>query len=76
MFKNFDLDNLVTSVDYNKFEQLLKETKYNEEKTKRIVQGFKYEFPLGYQGKRVKYRNLYQISSCALEMKLTFGIKL
>ena len=52
MFMNYDLMNLITPVKIDKLEELLKETKYDEGKTREIVTGFKYGFPLGYKGRR------------------------
>ena len=50
-FTNFDLQNIVTPVNVNNFEQLLLETGYDSSKTKYLIKGFKNGFSLKYKGK-------------------------
>lgn len=47
---NFDLDNVVTPVDWVKLDELLRETGYCPNKSKTLVEGFKNGFRLGYSG--------------------------
>ena len=49
-FANFDIENVVTPVNVDRFEQLLVQTKYDEAKTKFLVDGFRNGFSLGYEG--------------------------
>ena len=48
--ENFDLENIYTSVDANKFKELLVEIGYPKDKVRFIVNGFKNGFPLHYEG--------------------------
>ena len=49
-FENFDLESVVTPVDYRKLEQLLLESEYSEVKTHEVVKGFKDGFDLSFRG--------------------------
>ena len=49
-FSNFDLENVVSPVNADVLEKLLVESDYNAKKTKRIVEGFRRGFDLGYRG--------------------------
>ena len=49
IFENFNLTEIVTPINPDKFKQLLVETGYNRSKTKEIITGFREGFPLGYQ---------------------------
>ena len=49
-FENLDTENLFSPVDYKALEKLLSDTKYNKEKTKYLVDGFRDGFDLGYRG--------------------------
>ena len=49
-FENLDEENLVSPVNPTYFEELLKESNYDERKTKFIVNGFKNGFTLEYRG--------------------------
>ena len=49
-FENFDLENVITPVDVDKYEKLLKLYNYNSRKTNKLVNGFKYGFSIGYEG--------------------------
>ena len=49
-FENFDLENVVTPVNVPALKQLLDETGYNLEKSKKIIDGFTNGFSLGYSG--------------------------
>ena len=41
---------MVTLIQVNRLEQLLTESKYDVNKSKLLVKGFKYGFDLGYRG--------------------------
>ena len=49
-FENFDLQSIVTPVNADRLEQLLIETKYPKNKTKKLIDGFRNGFDLGYRG--------------------------
>ena len=49
---NLDLDNIITPVNVNKFEELLREASYNENETDYLINGFRNGFSLEYQGSR------------------------
>ena len=52
-FENFNLEEIVTPVKVNKFEQILRESSYDKFDTENfqfLVNGFKYGFPLGFEG--------------------------
>ena len=60
-FENFDLDNIITPVDYRAFERLLNETSYDTNETKFITEGFRDGFSLEYQANekvQIHSRNL------------------
>ena len=48
--ENFDLESVVSPVDYRQLQHLLQETNYNEFETKFLVSGFKEGFSLEYNG--------------------------
>ena len=48
--ENFDLTNIVTSVNIDVFEHLLREANYDESEVNFITDGFRHGFSLGYQG--------------------------
>ena len=50
MYDNFDLKNVITPVRPEAFEQLLTQYNYDEEKTRFLIEGFKYGFSIGYEG--------------------------
>ena len=50
MYENFDLNNIVTPVNAEKFRQLPVDTNYNKDETDFVYQGFKYGFSLEYTG--------------------------
>ena len=50
MVENRDLDNIITPVKAEQFEQLLNEAQYDSGKTKYLIDGFKQGFSLQYQG--------------------------
>ena len=71
MYQNYDLSNIVTPVNANKFEYLLKQCNYDPEKTKYVVQGFKEGFSLGYEGnEKVKLRSPNLILRVGSEIEL------
>ena len=49
-YENFDLDNLVTPVNVQQLESLLKNSSYDAEKTAFLVDGFTNSFSIGYEG--------------------------
>ena len=49
-YENFDLDTIVTPVNYLRLEQLLKLTSYDPVETQYIIDGFKSGFDIGYRG--------------------------
>ena len=60
-YENFDLEEMVTPVNYKQLDQLLVETGYPDEKRVKLVNGFKNGFDLGYRGNpdiQLKSRNL------------------
>ena len=50
MYQNFNLEDIITLVDADKLEEMLKESGYDEAKTEFLVSGFCQGFTLGYQG--------------------------
>ena len=48
--ENYDLQSIVTPVDYKKLRELLLETGYEKEKMKFLIDGFKNGFDIGYWG--------------------------
>ena len=44
------MENIVTPIDPDGFEELLKQTGYDDNKTKYIINGFKFGFSLEYEG--------------------------
>ena len=51
-YENFDLETIVTPVDADEFERLLKESKYDQSKIDFVISGFQQGFPLHYEGPR------------------------
>ena len=49
-FDNYDLDQLVTPMDAERFNELLVESGYDDELRREVIQGFKEGFDLGYEG--------------------------
>ena len=49
-YENFDLQNVVTPVDVDRYEQLLLILGYDKNKSKELVTSFREGFSLGYQG--------------------------
>lgn len=49
-WENFDITNIVTSVNADLLESLLKESLYDEMETRFLTNGFRFGFPLGYEG--------------------------
>ena len=50
--ENFDMDSIVTPVNADQFEKLLKESSYDPEETRFLVNGFKSGFSIGFEGNR------------------------
>ena len=58
---NHDLDTITTPIKVDVFEELLKQTGYDTNKTKNLVSGFRTGFDLGYRGPKIRWnrsRNL------------------
>ena len=72
-YENFDLVNLITPINAEAFQQLLTESKYDEEKTKFVIDGFKNGFDLGY---RAKYNAKVKITSPNLKIRVGDEINL
>ena len=51
-FENFDLSNVITPIDVDKFQQLLWESKYDIEESKFLISGLRNGFDIGYEGDR------------------------
>ena len=66
--ENYDLENIKSPVNYENLERILKETNYDRDKTKFLVEGFKNGFDLGYRGPE----NIQQESK---NLKFTIGNK-
>ena len=49
-FTNYDLENIITPVDVDHFEELLIESEYNAEETSFLVNGFRHGFDIEYSG--------------------------
>ena len=49
-YHNYDLDNVVTPVNADKFCKLLKETNYDPVESNFLIDGFKHGFDIGYHG--------------------------
>ena len=49
-YRNLLLDDIPTPIDVDRFQQLLRLSKYDIEKSNQLLQGFKYGFDLGYCG--------------------------
>ena len=60
------MEDIVTPVNPDRFEQLLLEMNYDKEETEFIIQGFRYGFPLGYEGET-------NCRTMANNLKLTCG---
>ena len=56
-FENYDLNHIETPVKAEILEQLLTNAHYDKQKTKYLVNGFKYGFSLDYQGERITCRD-------------------
>ena len=70
-FINFDLTNIFMPVDGNELDGLLRLSNYEKSKCKIVVKGFKYGFPLCYEGdKSVKHRSEYFKSRVGSKLKL------
>lgn len=49
---NYDLTTVVTPINIQRYEKLLKESKYDEDKTKYLLDGLRNGFRMGFQGPR------------------------
>ena len=50
LYENYDLDNVISPVNVERYEQLLIGSKYNKGKTQYLVDGFRNGFSIGYEG--------------------------
>ena len=66
-FENFELEEVVTPIDAKRLEHYLKDSKYDEDESKFLIQGFTTGFPIGYQGPTVR-------SSSAQNIPFTPGV--
>ena len=64
--ENFNLSDVVTPVDADKFESLLKDSCYDEAETRFLVDGFRNGFSIGYEGEE-------NVQMQAKNLKLTVG---
>ena len=55
-YENFDLESIVTPVNIDNLEQLLIQTKYDAQKTGKLVDSFRNGFELGYEGPKCMQR--------------------
>ena len=67
-YENLDLENIITPVNVQQLEQLLRESKYNIKETEFLIDGFTNGFDLGYRGPE----NIQQTSH---NLKFTIGDK-
>ena len=51
-YKNFDLTSVVTPIKVDKFEEMLKDSNYPQQKIKFLISGFRQGFEIGYEGDR------------------------
>ena len=49
-YSNYDLDKVITPVDVDAYEQLLKASNYDQAKSEELIQGFRHGFEIGYAG--------------------------
>ena len=49
-FSSFNIDEIVTPINPDVLLELLTEVKYDEEKTSKIIDGFRHGFDIGYEG--------------------------
>ena len=52
--ENYDLDNVITPFNVNKLEELLEDAGYDPEKTRILVDGFRFGFGIGYNGPKIR----------------------
>ena len=65
---NHDLTNIVTPMDVDVFKKLLIQSKFNKRQRIRIINGFRFGFPLCYEGDQ-------NIKRFSLNLKLTVGMQ-
>ena len=66
--ENFDLDSIVTPIDYKIFRQLLIDTRYDPDEIDFITKGFRDGFDIGYDGPKLR-------QSRARNLPFTIGSK-
>ena len=49
-YENFNLKNVITPVNYKKLDMLLKESNYDDDKRRKLIDGFENGFELGFSG--------------------------
>ena len=64
--ENWDLQNIITLVDADRLETLLRETNYNKTKTAYLINRFKNEFSIEYEGNR-------EVQRTSPNLKFTIG---
>ena len=52
-YENFDLENIITPVNYKILHEVLTEAKYDEDKTRFLVEGFRRGFSIEYKGPKI-----------------------
>ena len=67
-YENFNIDRIFTPVNTTRLNELLVETKYNDDKRRYLVEGFRNRFELKFQGNR-------QVKQTAPNLKLRVGSK-
>ena len=53
-YTSFDLDNLETPLDVDRYEELLLLSKYDKKETQFLVNGFRHGFDIGYNGPTIR----------------------
>ena len=66
-FENFDLENVVSPVNVDMLEALLRESQYDEEETRFLTHGFRFGFDIGFRG------NIKNVRRTAPNLKLRVG---
>ena len=61
-FTNFDLDNIVTPVNAEALENILKDVGYDAENTTFLINGFKKGFDIGYEGTSIRQKQITEHS--------------
>ena len=51
---NHDLDNIITPLNVTRFEELLRQSKYDEQESVFLIDGFTNSFDIGYRGPEIR----------------------